>query len=146
VVILICEDLWDERNLFLLGEQVFDFIISINASPFEKNKNQQRSIIAQKYSQTLKKPLIYVNQIGGQDSLVFDGASFVLDNQGSTALQMANFIEDSAQISIDKKSKIEIISHHQKTFGFVDDNIEKNYQASVLSLRDYVHKNNFHDF
>jgi|APGre2960657468_1045069.scaffolds.fasta_scaffold15739_3 NAD+ synthase len=144
VVILICEDLWDERNLFLLGEQVFDFIISINASPFEKNKNQQRSIIAQKYSQTLKKPLIYVNQIGGQDSLVFDGASFVLDNQGSTALQMANFIEDSAQISIDKKSKIEIISHHQKTFGFVDDNIEKNYQASVLSLRDYVHKNNFH--
>jgi len=144
VVILICEDLWDERNLFLLGEQVFDFIISINASPFEKNKNQQRSIIAQKYSQTLKKPLIYVNQIGGQDSLVFDGASFVLDNQGSTALQMANFIEDSAQISIDKKSKIEIISHHQKTFGFVDDNIEKNYQASVLGLRDYVRKNNFH--
>ena len=144
VVILICEDLWDERNLFLLGEQVFDFIISINASPFEKNKNQQRSIIAQKYSQTLKKPLIYVNQIGGQDSLVFDGTSFVLDNQGSTALQMANFIEDSAQISIDKKSKIEIISHHQKTFGFVDDNIEKNYQASVLSLRDYVRKNNFH--
>jgi len=144
VVILICEDLWDERNLFLLGEQVFDFIISINASPFEKNKNQQRSIIAQKYSQTLKKPLIYVNQIGGQDSLVFDGASFVLDNQGSTALQMANFIEDSEQISIDKKSKIEIISHHQKTFGFVDDNIEKNYQASVLSLRDYVRKNNFH--
>jgi NAD+ synthetase len=144
VVILICEDLWDERNLFLLGEQVFDFIISINASPFEKNKNQQRSIIAQKYSQTLKKPLIYVNQIGGQDSLVFDGASFVLDNQGSAALQMANFIEDSAQISIDKKSKIEIISHHQKTFGFVDDNIEKNYQASVLALRDYVRKNNFH--
>ncbi len=144
VVILICEDLWDERNLFLLGEQVFDFIISINASPFEKNKNQQRSIIAQKYSQTLKKPLIYVNQIGGQDSLVFDGASFVLDNQGSTALQMANFIEDSAQILIDKKSKIEIISHHQKTFGFVDDNIEKNYQASVLALRDYVRKNNFH--
>ena len=144
VVILICEDLWDERNLFLLGEQVFDFIISINASPFEKNKNQQRSIIAQKYSQTLKKPLIYVNQIGGQDSLVFDGASFVLDNQGSTALQMANFIEDSAQISIDKKSKIEIISHHQKTFGFVDDYIEKNYQAIVLALRDYVRKNNFH--
>ena len=144
VMILICEDLWDERNLFLLGEQVFDLIISINASPFEKNKNQQRLSIAQKYSQTLKKPLIYVNQIGGQDSLVFDGASFVLDNQGSTALQMANFIEDSAQILINKKGKIEIIAHQNNAFGFVDDNIEKNYQASVLGLRDYVRKNNFH--
>lgn len=144
VMILICEDLWDERNLFLLGEQVFDLIISINASPFEKNKNQQRFSIAQKYSQTLKKPLIYVNQIGGQDSLVFDGASFVLDNQGSTALQMANFIEDSAQILINKKGKIEIIAHQNNAFGFVDDNIEKNYQASVLALRDYVRKNNFH--
>ena len=144
VMILICEDLWDERNLFLLGEQVFDLIISINASPFEKNKNQKRLSIAQKYSQTLKKPLIYVNQIGGQDSLVFDGASFVLDNQGSTTLQMANFIEDSAQILINKKGKIEIIAHQNNAFGFIDDNIEKNYQASVLGLRDYVRKNNFH--
>jgi NAD+ synthase len=144
VVILICEDLWDERNLFLLAEQVFDLIISINASPFEKNKNQQRSIIAQKYSQTLNKPLIYLNQIGGQDSLIFDGASFVLDGQGSTTLQMANFAEDFAQISIDEDCEIEIISHHQKTFGFIDDNVEKNYQASVLGLRDYVRKNNFH--
>ena len=144
VVILICEDLWDERNLFLLAEQVFDLIISINASPFEKNKNQQRSIIAQKYTQTLKKPLIYVNQIGGQDSLIFDGASFVLDSQGSKTLQMANFAEDFAQILIDEDCEIEIISHHQKTFGFIDDNVEKNYQASVLGLRDYVRKNNFH--
>ena len=144
VVILICEDLWDERNLFLLAEQVFDLIISINASPFEKNKNQQRSIIAQKYSQTLNKPLIYLNQIGGQDSLIFDGASFVLDSQGSTTLQMANFAEDFAQILIDEDCEIEIISHHQKTFGFIDDNVEKNYQASVLGLRDYVRKNNFH--
>jgi NAD+ synthase len=144
VVILICEDLWDERNLFLLAEQVFDFIISINASPFEKNKNQQRSIIAQKYSQTLNKPLIYLNQIGGQDSLIFDGASFVLDSQGSTTLQMANFAEDFAQILIDEDCEIEIISHHQKTFGFIDDNVEKNYQASILGLRDYVRKNNFH--
>ena len=144
VVILICEDLWDERNLFLLAEQVFDLIISINASPFEKNKNQQRSIIAQKYTQTLKKPLIYVNQIGGQDSLIFDGASFALDSQGSTTLQMANFAEDFAQISIDEDCEIEIISHHQKTFGFIDDNVEKNYQASVLGLRDYIRKNNFH--
>jgi len=144
VVILICEDLWDERNLFLLGEQVFDFIIAVNASPFEKNKNQQRSIIAQKYSQTLKKPLIYVNQVGGHDSLVFDGASFVLDNQGLTALQMANFTEDFAQISIAINCEVEIISHHQKTFGFIENNVEKNYQASVLGLRDYVRKNNFH--
>lgn len=144
IIILICEDLWDERNLFLLGEQVFDLIISINASPFEKNKNQQRSIIAQKYSQTLKKPLIYVNQIGGQDSLIFDGAGFILDGQGSKILQMANFIEDFAQISIDEDCEIEIISHQQKTFGFIDDNVEKNYQASVLGLRDYVRKNNFH--
>jgi NAD+ synthase len=87
--------------------------------------------------------LIYVNQIGGQDSLIFDGASFILDNQGSTILQMANFIEDFAQISIDEDCEIEIISHQQKTYGFIDDNVEKNYQASVLALRDYVRKNNF---
>ena len=57
---------------------------------------------------------------------------------------MANFIEDFAQISINKNADIEIITHHQKTFGFIENNVEKNYQASVLALRDYVRKNNFH--
>jgi NAD+ synthase len=57
---------------------------------------------------------------------------------------MANFAEDFAQILIDEDCEIEIISHQQKTFGFIDDNVEKNYQASVLGLRDYVRKNNFH--
>lgn len=142
LAILVCEDLWDERNLFLLREQVFDAIISINASPFETNKHQQRLKIAKNYTENLHKNLIYVNQVGAQDSLVFDGASFVMNKDGLVNLQMANFCEDYSQIMINKNTEIQHSLTNNNNI-YTTNILEQCYNASVLGLRDYISKNNF---
>ena len=143
IAVIICEDLWDERNLLLLSEQVFDAIISINASPFNQDKHLLRLDLATKYAKSLSKPLIYVNQIGGQDSLVFDGSSFVIDLSGNKVLQMSNFSEDSAQIMLDENNEIIVLDHQKKQIEFSENFIEQAYNSCVLGLRDYIEKNNF---
>lgn len=142
LAILICEDFWDEKNLFLLKEQIFDAVIVVNSSPYTSGKHLVRIENAKKFARTLSKPVIYVNQIGGQDSLVFDGASFVVNDREEVALQMKEFEEDFAIIEIQKndqktKVKTENISHK------ILEPVAQNYAASVLGLRDYVLKNGF---
>lgn len=140
LAILICEDLWDSRNLFMLSEQILDAMISINSSPYNSNKQANRQKIAKKFTATLSKPLVYVNQVGGQDSVVFDGSSFVMDKEGNLAIKMKNFAEDSAIIEIEKGGDVEaILSQKPQTSS----NLENHYNACVLGLRDYILKNGF---
>ena len=139
LAVLICEDAWDSKNLFLLSEQVFDAIITINSSPYDVKKFARRLSAMQKFSTTLGKPLIYLNQVGAQDSLVFDGASFVLNNEAELVFLMKEFEEDSAIIEVNKEGEIidkNILSHS-------NDWLKNNYSACVLGLRDYIYKNNF---
>lgn len=135
LAILICEDMWDPFNAFLLSEQIFDATVVLNASPYTTKKHQYRERTAKK----IGKNLIYVNQVGGQDSLVFDGSSFAMNSTGEIALQMKEFVEDSAIVEIEKSGKI---SPSTKTQN-LGTTTERDYQASVLALRDYVHKNGF---
>ncbi len=147
IALLICEDLWDNKNLFLLQEQVFDLAISINASPYQSNKQQARFDVASNFAKSLNKPLIYVNQIGGQDSLVFDGSSFAIDNQGSIALMMKSFAEDFAILEIAKNGEVNDMNIRtglqtpSSNKPFIS--CQNDYQAAVLGLRDYIKKNNF---
>ncbi|MBU6140716.1 MAG: NAD+ synthase [Proteobacteria bacterium] len=135
LAILVCEDLWDSRNIFLLREQIFDAAITLNASPYSSRKHEYREQAAKK----LGKNLIYVNQIGGQDSLVFDGSSFAMNSQGEIVLQMKEFTEDSAVIEIEKSGEISPSTKHEARSTIT----ERNYQACILGLRDYVRKNEF---
>ncbi len=139
LAILVCEDLWDSRNLFLLSEQVFDTLIVLNASPYVSNKDQYRRKVAEDFCKKLNKPLVYVNQVGGQDSLVFDGSSFVMNSAGEIVLQMKEFAEDSAFVEIEKDGKIFVKSEKK----FLSEKTARNYSACVLGLRDYIQKNNF---
>ncbi len=139
LAILICEDLWDERNLFLLSEQIFDTAVVINASPYSSKKHQYRHKICQNFSKKLAKPLIYVNQVGGQDSLVFDGSSFVMNSAGEIILQMQEFTEDSAIVEIEKDGKISAKTKQNS----LSTKTARDYLACLLGLRDYVQKNNF---
>jgi NAD+ synthase len=151
IVILICEDIWHLKNAFLLGDKVFDCIISINASPFTFDKQQQRLDMVRRFIKDLKKPVIYVNQVGGQDSIVFDGGSFVMDKDGDVILQMKEFEDDS---------KIFILRHPDSMHSYLDENrdldcnivdhdfhrddiLRRIYNATILALRDYIHKNGF---
>ncbi len=135
LAILICEDMWDPFNAFLLSEQIFDAAIVLNASPYTTKKHQFRELTAKK----IGKNLIYVNQIGGQDYLVFDGSSFAMDADGKIILQMKEFVEDSAIVEVEKSGKI-LPSAAIQDLGA---ETKRNYQACVLGLRDYVSKNGF---
>lgn len=143
LVILICEDIWHLKNAFLLGDKVFDAIISINASPFTASKAEQRLKMVRKFTKDLKKPVIYVNQVGGQDSIVFDGGSFALNGDGEVVLQMKEFEEDNEIIFLDESSSINC----QRMCN--DENESSNswesriYNATILALRDYICKNGF---
>lgn len=135
LAILICEDMWDSRNLFLLKEQIFDAAIILNASPYASKKHEYRWQAAKNFG----KNLIYVNQVGGQDSLVFDGSSFAMNSSGEIALQMKEFGEDSAVIELDKEGKITPLTNNNSPTTIR----ERDYKACVLGLRDYVLKNGF---
>lgn len=167
--ILICEDLWNLKNLFMLQEQIIDNIIVVNSSPFTKNKHQKRITIAKNFATSLCKPLLYINQIGGQDNLVFDGNSFAIDENGNQILQMLDFEEDFKIIELEKKQNkitnstqqntnqtkiINIFDSNNKNINITEsincifienqENINESiYQALVLGLKDYVTKNNF---
>jgi NAD+ synthetase len=139
LAVLICEDMWDAKNLFLLKEQILDLVIVINSSPYTIYKQEERGKIAKNITTTLNKPLIYVNQVGGQDSLVFDGSSFVMNNEGEVIFQMKNFGEDSAVIEVKKSG--EILSNYKLKIN--NNQISNIYKACVLGLSDYVTKNGF---
>lgn len=139
IAVLICEDLWDAKNLFLLKEQILDLVITINASPYSQHKHERRLQICENICTELNKNLIYVNQIGGQDSLVFDGSSFVMNKKGEVLLQMAEFTEDSAMIMVEKNAEIKSLNPSKN----LSEITKRNYQACVLGLRDYILKNGF---
>ena len=147
LAVLICEDIWDQKNAFLLACKEVDAFITLNASPFSQNKLQERIKVAQNFIKHTKSPLIYSNQIGGQDSIVFDGSSFVIDGGGEVKLLMQEFAEDSASIELRKHDKnIElVIPNNTQNKDII---IEKHptariYNATILGLRDYIIKNGF---
>lgn len=139
LAVLICEDMWDLKNLYLLQEQVFDSVIVINSSPYSRSKHEIRQKIARNFAKTLQKPLIYVNQIGAQDALTFDGASFVLNNEGEKILQLKEFAEDVAIINLEKSGEISVSNNNYEELSAT----ECNYSACLLGLRDYIQKNGF---
>ena len=136
----ICEDIWDDTVLECLAESGAEIVLAINASPFSINKKDDRfSVVASRVYET-KLPLIYLNRIGGQDELIFDGSSFGLNDDGKLFFSSSDFEE---QISI-----INFKNNNQKWVGSgkiekSSNKIESLYKALVLGLRDYVNNNGF---
>lgn len=144
--ITICEDLWVEESLQsqrttgpdpiekLIPESI-DFLVNLSASPFSKTKHESRILIAQKASTRLKCPVVYLNQIGGNDELIFDGSSFVLNDASETILELKSCEEDikawdtntlESKSSLDKKIPEEEL-----------------FKALVLGVKDYAKKCGF---
>ncbi|MBG1232186.1 NAD+ synthase [Aestuariivirga litoralis] len=137
----ICEDIWTSETCETLAETGAEILLSPNGSPFERNKDDVRLNLSVARVTETGLPLVYLNQVGGQDELVFDGASFVLNGDRSLALQMPMFEEAVA------------ITHwHRSTHGWsmkkgeitrLPELEEETWKACVLGLRDYVNKNRF---
>ncbi len=138
---LICEDAWEDRTFDLACMQGANIVIIINASPFHIDKHSMREKIFSLKSRRNKVPVIYVNMIGGQDELVFDGASFVLDSGGDIIYRAARFSEQVSYIQI--KNNHPVIEFNSDSLLSEPSSIKSIYDALVLGVRDYVKKNNF---
>ncbi len=139
----ICEDLWFDAVTRYLKAQGADMLIAVNASPFERDKFSRRLDHAHARVDESGLPLIYVNQLGGQDELVFDGASFVLNADGTKPVQLPAWQERIFISDWEKQAD----AWHCRTHSadYVPDILADTYAAMVLGLRDYVHKNGFSD-
>jgi len=137
----ICEDIWNEDVVECLAECGAEIIIVPNGSPFDRTKTDLRLSIAVARVLESKLPLIYVNQIGGQDELVFDGASFVLNGNNSLAVQLPSWEDDLVITDWTKTDKGWTCTSQSYAPAIEGDAAA--YHACVLGLRDYVNKNNF---
>ena len=137
----VCEDLWNAgpaRELQAAGAGV---IVAINASPFETGKRARREAVVCDRARENALPVVYVNAVGGQDELVFDGSSFACDSQGNIRRRLAAFEEDFAVIDLTDienggAAAADAASH---------DVHEELYAALVTSVRDFVRKSGFTD-
>lgn len=138
--ILICEDLWFKeppQQSIHAGAQI---LICINASPFAQDKAHARHDLLVKQS-ALKVPIIYLNLIGGQDELVFDGGSMVMDQQGEIVQQAAYCQEALLVVEFDIEHGLNILTKQPLPPELLDE--EKIYRVLVLGVRDYINKNRF---
>ena len=103
ICILVCEDLWNFENLYKKELNNIDFLISINASPFEYLKDNKRVDVFKKIVKKYKFNLIYLNSVGGQDEIVFDGSSFLMDREGSVKHKCKTFFEEIFSFSLCQK-------------------------------------------
>jgi len=165
--ILICEDMWQPEVAAHLKARGADILLVPNGSPYETGKQEQRFAIAQQRVAATGLPLVYLNQIGGQDELVFDGASFAFDAKGDCIFQMKAWEEDFAVANGASPPLAGLMRRHQvanerglvnicapvyqptpnpsrKREGDATASLESNtYAALMLGLRDYVNKNGF---
>ena len=140
--LMICEDMWYPDVAESLQESGAQILIVINGSPFDQNKEDERISVAVSRVVETNLPLIYVNQIGGQDELVFDGGSFALNNNSKLCLQSSLWVESEncLELSINNNGLLDI---NDSVINKVSNGLESKYNAMVLGLRDYVIKNNF---
>ena len=140
--LMICEDMWYPDVAESLQESGAQLLIVINGSPFDQKKEDERLSVAVSRVVETNLPLIYVNQIGGQDELVFDGGSFALNASSKLCLQSAAWKEEINYIEIVNNNK-DLFDISPSIINKISVGLESKYHAMVLGLRDYVKKNKF---
>jgi NAD+ synthase (glutamine-hydrolysing) len=138
--LLICEDLWEKNPIAELKKQGADLIISLNASPFEMGKQDTRKTMLAKRSREHKLPILYVNAVGGQDDLVFDGGSMAVQADGTIAHEAPRFLNQLLLASLNVKTSV---FNAQVKAPLSLSRESEMYQALVVGLRDYVNHSGF---
>jgi len=134
----VCEDIWEAAPVSAAVAAGAQAILNINASPYHLNKWRSRQQQVSHQARTHKVPIVYVNLIGGQDELVFDGHSFVVDGAGQVTQDLPVFEEDMSLLTLDSSGnpvageRVPEISEEESV-----------YRALVCGVRDYIEKNRF---
>ena len=141
IAVSICEDIWNsngnqhsENPITEIAKEKLDLLINLSASPWHVNKKMQRSSILQEVVQKINCPLVYVNSVGGNDELIFDGSSVVLDSSANPTHFSPSFESSCQIVDLEKTLPIEPLNENE---------LQCIRQAIVLGLRDYTHKSGF---
>ncbi|MCG8416177.1 MAG: NAD+ synthase [Pseudomonadales bacterium] len=142
IAFTICEDLWEPEPVSQARDAGANLLVNINASPFHIGKQEERKSLLVQRSQEGEFPIVYINLVGGQDELVFDGGSMLVDAAAETALEVPVFQEGlfEAQLSFNEDGKFSIDSPASQATMSIEAQV---YASLVLGVRDYVNKNKF---
>ena len=138
----VCEDIWHENVIKQLHEKKTDLILNINASPFHLDKIKERKVLISGHAINYSLPIVYANQVGGQDELVFDGTSMAMDGEGQQILQLEKFKEDYKIVNFISDQEGKLSSEKREEIP-EDKELEEVYKALVMGAKDYIQKNNF---
>ena len=140
VGLTICEDVWLPGAVEQAAAAGAKLVLNLNASPYQAGKTLDREDVVRERVREAGVPLVYVNLVGGQDELVFDGASFVMDRRGHVVFRAPEFEETLTAVEFDHDGTLEPLPG---TIVAPLSDIEAIYLALVTGIRDYVGKNGF---
>ena len=142
VAFTICEDMWELAPIVQAREAGAQLLININASPFHINKLEERQQLLQQRASEGGVPVIYVNLVGGQDELVFDGGSMAVNADGTCQFLAPSYIEGNyfLKVNVGANGSCQIPEQNIASNHSMEEQV---YDALVLGVRDYVNKNNF---
>jgi NAD+ synthase (glutamine-hydrolysing) len=167
IALTVCEDVWQDDGPFTVaGAADVGLVVNINASPYERNKDDARLALLLRRATEAHAPIAYVNTVGGQDELVFDGDSMIVGPDGETIMRAPQFVEDLFLVDVPVRpaaqtppevtgqsmtvtrvsTGVEAVSQFARRPAEVADRLsdeEEVWNALVVSLRDYVRKNGF---
>jgi NAD+ synthase (glutamine-hydrolysing) len=135
----ICEDIWEEGPTAQAAAAGVQLILNINSSPYHRGKRDERWQLVGERARAAGLPIVYVNQVGGQDELVFDGGSFAVTADGAIAGMAPNFEEGRYWLDVEFGDGATRIGGLPESRPL--DELEATWQALVVGVRDYVNKN-----
>jgi NAD+ synthase (glutamine-hydrolysing) len=139
--ILVCEDIWEPEPAQLAKQAGAEMFVVLNASPYEIRKQANREDIVGRCVRDLGLPVVYVNMLGGQDELVFDGNSFVMDGAGKVVMRAPPFEEGLYPVEFERVDGV--VRAVPSTVAPALGDAESVYRTLVLGVRDYVAKHGF---
>jgi NAD+ synthase (glutamine-hydrolysing) len=139
--ITICEDIWESQPMQQAVQAGARLMINLNASPFQIGKGRERERVLRRRIEENAIPIVYVNLLGGQDELVFDGDSLVMDRHGKIAARAPAFAE--GLYTLDCVLSEDGVDISNADYAPVMTDVESAYHALVMGVRDYVNKNGF---
>jgi len=150
IALTICEDLWNTienplyvtRPMDVLIKEQPDVMINIAASPFSYNHDDERIAILKDNALRYQLPLFYVNHVGAQTELIFDGGSLIFNKEGELIDELAFFSESLSYYELTGKSEVKLLQPSTKRTARQSD-IEQIHQALILGIRDYFYKSGF---
>lgn len=137
----VCEDIWHPGPILQARVAGAKLLFNLNASPFHQDKQQQRENLLALRAREGEMPIVYVNLVGGQDELVFDGGSVAVDAAGQICFRAPNYQENLYPLTLDiDEGRVALLPG---ALPPLQARLESVYQALVLGMRDYVNKNGF---